>query len=141
MHGSCNCGAVTVEAEIANDGAPSGFVCHCRNCKKSSGAGGCFVMFVPLPNITFAGPIKHYADKNTASGRTVDRHFCEVCGSPIYGLAQEGLPGLALVRITLFDEFATSPPKPAAELYTRDRWVWDGPIEGAQQVAVAMERS
>ncbi|KIY02250.1 uncharacterized protein Z520_02388 [Fonsecaea multimorphosa CBS 102226] len=141
MHGSCNCGAVTVEAEIVNDGKPTGFACHCRNCKKSSGAGGCVVMFVPFPNVTFAGPITHYADKNTDSGHIVNRHFCAVCGSPIYGLAKESLPGLALVRTALFDEFATSPPRPAAEIYTKDRWVWDEPIQGAQQVPIAGERS
>ncbi|OAP56224.1 hypothetical protein AYL99_09403 [Fonsecaea erecta] len=139
MHGSCNCGAVTVEADIVHDGKLNGITCHCRNCKKSSGAGGCFIMPVPLEKVTFAGPIMHYADKDTDSGRTVDRHFCAVCGSPIYGLAKEAIPGVALVRITLFDEFATSPPKPAVELYTRDRWVWDEPIPGAQQVPVSME--
>ncbi|EXJ59547.1 uncharacterized protein A1O5_12172 [Cladophialophora psammophila CBS 110553] len=95
-------------------------------------------MFVPLEKVTFAGPIKHYADKNTDSGRTVDRHFCDICGSPIYGLAKEGLPGQALVRIALFNDFKTSPPKPGAELYTKDRWVWDEPIQDAQQVPTTM---
>ncbi|KAI1620480.1 Mss4-like protein [Exophiala viscosa] len=81
MQGHCNCGSVTVEVNVPPNNEHKGFVCHCRNCQKSSGAGGAYLLMLPLSDITFNGPIKHYLDTNTNSGRAVHRHFCETCGS------------------------------------------------------------
>ncbi|KAI1609500.1 Mss4-like protein [Exophiala viscosa] len=133
MQGHCNCGSVTVEVNVPPNNEHKGFVCHCRNCQKSSGAGGAYLLMLPLSDITFNGPIKHYLDTNTNSGRAVHRHFCETCGSPLYGLLKEMMPGTALVRTTLFDEFKESPPIPNMELYVKDRWSWDQTLPGAQQ--------
>ncbi|KAK6386955.1 uncharacterized protein PV06_07832 [Exophiala oligosperma] len=138
MHGSCNCGVVTVEANIPQEEKPNAIVCHCKNCKKTSGSVGACILILPLADLSISGPIKSYEDKQTDTGRSVHRHFCENCGSPVFGLLKEVFPDKAFVRTTLFDEFETAPPTPALELYTKDRWVWNQPIPNAHQVETQM---
>jgi hypothetical protein len=101
MTGGCLCGAVryTISAPVTGLRA-----CHCLNCQKSSGAAGTVNAVVPTEafRITQGAP-KRYDDAATKSGRTLSRHFCADCGSPIYSQRNPN-PGFLVVRAGTLDD-------------------------------------
>src|SRR5207302_319930 len=59
--------------------------CHCANCQRASGSGGTVNAVVPSDSFKITkGATRRYDDSATQSGRTLSRHFCADCGSPIY---------------------------------------------------------
>jgi len=101
MTGGCLCGAIryTVAAPISGLRA-----CHCRNCQKSSGSGGTVNAVVPTASFRITqGTTRRYDDAATQSGRTLSRHFCAECGSPIYSQRNPD-PGFIVVRAGSLDD-------------------------------------
>jgi len=101
--GGCLCGAVryTIDAPITGLRA-----CHCRNCQKHTGAGGTVNAVVPSDKFRITrGSTRKYDDAATRSGRTLSRHFCENCGSPIYSHRNPN-PGFVVVRAGTLDDTA-----------------------------------
>jgi hypothetical protein len=151
-------GAVIVEANIHQEDQPAAIVCHCKYCKKTSGSGmiaqdslahlldliflsclvGACILILTLADVSFSEPIKSYEDKQIETGLSVHRHFCQNCGSPVFGLLKEVFPDEAFVRTTLFEHFNNAPPVPAVELSTKDRWVWNQQIPNAHQIETQM---
>ncbi|KAG7086273.1 hypothetical protein E1B28_002238 [Marasmius oreades] len=82
--GSCLCKGVKLQIT----GDPFTFVvCHCQNCQKASGTAFLSNMFFKDKNVLItegSDLIKRYDDSNTASGRTLGRHFCSNCGSTLF---------------------------------------------------------
>src|SRR5574341_562668 len=82
LTGGCLCGAIryTIGAPVTALRA-----CHCLNCQKASGTGGTVNAVVPSESFRITkGQTRRYDDSATESGRTLSRHFCANCGSPIY---------------------------------------------------------
>ncbi|KIW84976.1 hypothetical protein Z517_00364 [Fonsecaea pedrosoi CBS 271.37] len=89
LTGSCLCGAwrYTVLKQPVKS-----IICHCDACKKWSGS--VFMANILFPrsaldlrpdNAIIPPPqMTTYGDKGSDSGRTVNRHFCARCGSPLY---------------------------------------------------------
>jgi hypothetical protein len=101
LTGGCLCGAVryTVNAPITELRA-----CHCKNCQKSSGGAGTVNAVVPSDQFKITqGETKHYDDSATQSGRTLSRHFCGSCGSPVYSHRNPN-PGFVVVRAGGLDD-------------------------------------
>ena len=101
LAGGCLCGAIryTVAAPVAGLRA-----CHCLNCQKSSGAAGTVNAVVPSDSFKITkGATKKYDDSATKSGRTLSRHFCADCGSPIYSHRNPN-PGFVVVRAGTLDD-------------------------------------
>ena len=99
--GGCLCGAIRykIDAPIAGLRA-----CHCVNCQKSSGASGIVNAVVPSASFRLTkGETKKYDDSATRSGRTLSRHFCASCGSPIYSHRNPD-PGFLVVRAGTLDD-------------------------------------
>lgn len=93
--GGCRCGAVRFRAE----GAPLLVAnCHCRDCRRATGAA--FATFVDYPRnaVRFSAPAARYS---TSPG--AERLFCALCGSPI---AYEGERSAREINIHLgaFDD-------------------------------------
>ncbi len=121
--GGCLCGAIRyrVSAPIAELRA-----CHCLDCQKTSGAGGSVNAVVQRKDfIIVQGKPKQYACK-AASGRTLLRHFCGDCGSPIYS-QRESTPERIVVRAGGLDD--SSAMKITANIWTRTArpWSWIDP--------------
>ncbi len=121
--GGCLCGAIrySVSAPIAELRA-----CHCLDCQKTSGSGGSVNAVVQRKDFAVVkGSPKHYAAK-AASGRTLFRHFCGDCGSPIYS-QRESTPERIVVRAGTFDD--SSAMKITAHTWTRTArpWSWIDP--------------
>ncbi|KAI9050066.1 hypothetical protein LZ554_006211 [Drepanopeziza brunnea f. sp. 'monogermtubi'] len=79
LQGSCNCGNIVVSLPISS--LPSSVtLCHCSECRASSGSLFAVNIFTPTENIKIEGTPKIH-DYVAASGNTVHRHFCGDCGS------------------------------------------------------------
>ncbi|KAF9049076.1 Mss4-like protein [Panaeolus papilionaceus] len=82
--GSCLCRAVHYEVT----GEPITFrVCHCVNCRKSSGTAFMSSLFFngkQLMVITGGDKVKVYSDRDTGSGYPINRFFCGECGSNLF---------------------------------------------------------
>lgn len=101
LTGGCLCGAIryTISAPISALRA-----CHCLNCQKASGGAGTVNAVVPTDAFRITkGEPKRYDDTNTRSGRTLSRHFCGTCGSPIYSTRNPN-PGFIVVRAGTLDD-------------------------------------
>ncbi len=120
LQGGCLCGAIryTLSAPVTALRA-----CHCLNCQKASGSGGTVNAVVPTDSFKLTkGNTRKYDDKATRSGRTLSRHFCESCGSPIYSERNPN-PGFIVVRAGSLDESVGM--KIAANIWTSSARPWD----------------
>ena len=119
LTGSCLCGAVrfTVSAPLGELRA-----CHCTHCQKTSGAAGSVNAVVPSSafRITHGTP-KRY-DARADSGRTLHRHFCGECGSPIYSQRATEHKDLVVVRAGLLD--SKEGLRIGAHIWTRSAAPW-----------------
>jgi hypothetical protein len=101
MTGGCLCGAIRYSIAAPITGLRA---CHCTNCQKSSGTAGTVNAVVPTESFRIIkGTTKKYDDAATQSGRTLSRHFCGDCGSPIYSHRNPN-PGFVVVRAGTLDD-------------------------------------
>jgi len=101
LSGGCLCGAIRYTLAVPVSALRA---CHCLNCQKSSGSGGTVNAVVPTDSFKITkGKTRQYDDKATKSGRTLSRHFCETCGSPIYSTRNPN-PGFVVVRAGSLDD-------------------------------------
>ena len=118
--GGCLCGAIryTVDAPVTALRA-----CHCINCQKHTGTGGSVNAVVPTDKFRITkGQTKKYDDSATQSGRTLSRHFCPNCGSPIYSHRNPN-PGFVVVRVGTLDDPGNV--KITAHIWTSTARAWD----------------
>ncbi|KAL4903565.1 hypothetical protein BDW74DRAFT_155765, partial [Aspergillus multicolor] len=111
-------------------------ICYCSDCRKNSGSLFTYSFVFKNDDIKVTGTPK-VIQKNADSGNTIKNHFCDECGTPLYGtrINADGSPGqVTIVRAGVFDDlemFNQLPPK--AELYVGERVSWLCPVEGAEQ--------
>ncbi|MBB4437109.1 MULTISPECIES: GFA family protein [Rhizobium] len=115
--GSCLCGAVAyrVEGEPLRTG-----LCHCADCRKSSGSA--FTFFAVWPRQAFT----HNGEIATFAGRS----FCPTCGGRLFCLREDE----AEIRLGSLD----SPPTdfaPGYEVWIKRREPWLHPLPDAGQFA------
>ncbi|KAJ3560585.1 hypothetical protein NP233_g10740 [Leucocoprinus birnbaumii] len=127
LNGECLCGATKIVVDAEFD---SQIVCHCTDCRQTSGSAFSTNILAPQKSVTITGPTKTY-DRKAASGNTVSRIFCGECGSAIshksvvFGEAQA-------IQTGNFAAFAKIPI--GTELFVKDRWTGLAPVAGAAQV-------
>ena len=97
--GGCLCGKVRYES---TEDTAGGGICHCIDCRKTSGTGHAAHAFLPEDSITFVGEMKTFEQK-ADSGNMLTRSFCSECGSSIV-TRSSGMPGTAVVRVSSFDD-------------------------------------
>jgi hypothetical protein len=82
FHGGCLCKAIRYEVAAEPLAVMN---CHCRDCQYASGGG--FTTAVVVPRAAFRllkGTPKTFATVGE-NGKTVIRHFCGDCGTPLFG--------------------------------------------------------
>ena len=95
MAGGCQCGRVRYVAEIEGDEA---YLCHCRMCRRATGAAAIAFVSVPADKLRWEGAPDWYRSSPIAH-----RPFCSHCGSPLgFAFLRDG----AAIDITLgsFDD-------------------------------------
>ncbi len=79
--------------------------CHCLDCQKSTGSGKARIIAIPESSLTVKGTLKYYSVVGT-DGATVNRGFCENCGSPVMSavVGLEGYEGIKLIKAGSLDD-------------------------------------
>ena len=118
LSGSCLCGAIRYEIDVPVSELRA---CHCVHCQKTSGAAGSVNAVVPLSafHITRGKPKRYEAHAD--SGRTLYRHFCDDCGSPIYSQRANNTEFVAVRAGTLDD---APPMKITTSIWTKSARPW-----------------
>ena len=116
--GGCLCGAVRFAADA--DPLFTGN-CHCKDCQRTSGGPFTPAMFFMASAVTTTGQTTTYraiAD----SGKYIERSFCPVCGSQLFGNL-EALPGMLGLRAGTLDD--PSLFQPTVDIYVGSASHWD----------------
>ncbi len=114
LTGGCHCGAIRYEVsgEIINHA-----LCHCVDCRRSSGVPMVGWIMVEDSNLSVAGDVSTYA--SSEHGR---RHFCIQCGTGLFYSNDEMLPGLVDIQSGTLDEPDQCPAQ--AHIQTAERIGW-----------------
>lgn len=121
--GGCLCGAVRYEC--AAEPAMAG-ICHCEDCRRSSGAGHSAHLAVTEDKVKLTGPTSSYS-KPADSGNMVTRHFCGTCGAPVFS-RNAGMPGMIFFRASSLDDLEVF--KPEMHVFAGRAATWDRPRDG-----------
>ena len=113
--GGCHCGAIRFEVSGECEHCA---LCHCDDCRRSSGAPmvGWIAFKSNLVKLTQGSPAEY---ASSADGR---RRFCGICGTGLFFMNEEVLPGLIDVQLATFDDPAAFTS--AAHIQTADRLHW-----------------
>lgn len=112
--GRCRCGAIRWAAE---GGPEHHSLCHCADCRRSSGAPMVGWVAFRTDRVTVAGqPVRH------ESSPGVVREFCGTCGTGLFYRNPEAMPGIVDVQSGTLDDPEASPP--VAHIQTAERLGW-----------------
>lgn len=107
-------------------------VCHCLDCRKTSGSTFATNWFIPEHQFSLEGVPKTF-DTTADSGAIVTSHFCGNCGITMYR-SGSGMPGIMFVKAGVFDDpDVLNSFKPQGEIFVSKRAAWLAPISGASQ--------
>ncbi|KAF2768491.1 hypothetical protein EJ03DRAFT_352207 [Teratosphaeria nubilosa] len=122
--GSCLCGQVEVTVDQPLSSLDT-LMCHCISCKKRSGGIASYAFIVPegQKHVKIAGKSHvSYEDKDTASGKPMERSSCSACGSPIR-VVEGTAPETWCLQYGLFADAVDLPP-PKLEMFRSRACAW-----------------
>lgn len=124
LEGGCLCGKIRYR--LAANESIYNVMCHCINCKKSSGTHMVNSSIFPKHLFTLiSGTPKTFQDTHTDSGQPLYRNFCGDCGSPTHITTPAVNEIVAVLSGTL--DNGTEWWKPNKEQYieTKSHWLPD----------------
>ena len=114
--GRCHCGACVYDF----DGAPTrASVCHCSDCSRCAGAHG--VGWLAVPSGAFRLVEGQPAVYRSSPG--AERWFCGTCGTGLYYINEQMLPGIVDIQIATLDDPVAFPPEALIQLADARAWV------------------
>ncbi len=114
--GGCHCGVIRYE--ISGD-AIAHALCHCSDCRRHAGAPLVgWAMFPENALQVTKGTPKTY--KSSEHGR---RQFCPECGTGLFYVNSEILPGIVDIQSATFDDPKRLPPQAHIQVAERLRWM------------------
>lgn len=126
LSGQCLCGAIRYSVEVTD---PVAAVCHCRHCQRQSGSVLSLVVVAPLAAVRWTGETACYDDR-AESGATVERRFCDRCGSPLASISS-ATPEIAYLKAGTLDQLQALTP--SLEVWRQSAVPWvriDPPVPG-----------
>lgn len=114
LTGRCHCGAIRYQMSSQTIHHA---LCHCQDCRRSTGAPAVSWGLVTVGDITIAGSPKVYA--SSEHGR---RHFCGDCGTSLFYTNDVIFPGQIDVQTATLDEPDSIPLQ--AQIQTAERIGW-----------------
>lgn len=114
--GGCRCKSVrySIEGEAFLTA-----ICHCDDCRRSSGAP--FVAWAALQSEQFH--VTQGKPKRWSSDGKALRYFCPECGTGLYYVNEEMLPGLVDVQVSTLDDPDEWPPELQMQVAEQVPWV------------------
>lgn len=117
--GQCHCGAVRYSAQ----GEPAHHaLCHCQDCRRWSGAPMVGWIAFQQEEVTVTGEVARYA-----SSEHGERHFCAQCGTGLFYVNAEMLPGIIDIQSGTLD--APADHVPGAQIQVAERLAWMDQVE------------
>jgi hypothetical protein len=114
--GGCHCGAIRYEVE---GDALHHALCHCSDCRRHAGAPMVGWTMYPLGAVAVTkGEPKVYA--SSEHGR---RHFCPECGTGLFYVNAQALPGLIDVQSATCDDPEAIPAQVHIQVAERIGWM------------------
>ncbi len=114
--GGCHCGAIRYEVQGE---ALTHALCHCVDCRRHAGAPMVSWTMYPESALTITkGAPKIYA--SSPHGR---RHFCPDCGTGLFYVNQEVLPGIIDIQSATYDDPDAAPAPVHIQTADRIRWM------------------
>lgn len=127
--GGCLCGNIRYSVPSQPAGV---VVCHCRDCQKQAGSAFSLIAVYPQALLSLDGKSSVF-ETTGASGNPVTRHFCNVCGSPIYSETHSGRQaGLAFIKAGTLDD--VSDLTPSAHFWVSSKQPWVDVAEGMASI-------
>ena len=117
--GSCLCEAITYQIP---ESSLMEAICHCKNCQKQAGSAFSTLAGIKRSDFSLTGKPKLFVDKATDSGASVERYFCENCGSPIYS-ALPSQPDVIYLKTGTLDDTSDFNPSIHVWAATKQNWV------------------
>lgn len=114
--GRCHCGACVYAFDSE---AIRASVCHCADCRRCAGAHG--VAWLAVPSGAFRLVEGETAIYRSSPG--TERHFCGACGTGLYYINEDVLPGIVDVQIATLDDPDAFPPGALIQLADAPAWV------------------
>ncbi|MEO6395168.1 MAG: GFA family protein [Devosia sp.] len=117
---ACACGAVTV---TWRGKVRSMFLCSCEDCQQATGTGHSAIAIAAQADVTISGETRSFS-RQANSGAHLTRHFCPVCGTPIYGQSSRA-DSLLMLPVGLFGAAAAQWFAPNQLIFARSHRAWD----------------
>ncbi|QYU69600.1 GFA family protein [Leptolyngbya sp. 15MV] len=102
--GRCHCGKVVYGFQ---GGIRHSSVCHCEDCRKCAGAPS--VAWMAVASDDFA--IERGKPRLYRSSPDAERYFCGDCGTGLYYVNENVLPGLVDIQVATLDDPEAFPPQ------------------------------
>ncbi|KAI8933655.1 hypothetical protein NX059_012522 [Plenodomus lindquistii] len=134
LSGSCLCGEVKYNLNITDKEAQVTATCHCRACRKITGATTSLNLEVPASTFSLSsGSLKTVRVRHADEGFEFSVFFCPGCGSPIYcePASLENSP--YIIQVGTLDDVGPLEVPPTTELNVKHRLDWVGEVKGAVQ--------
>ncbi|KAJ6149008.1 hypothetical protein N7471_000207 [Penicillium samsonianum] len=117
---TCACNAVRIS------------ICHCLECRKSSGSTHGLNLVVPGAGFLVKGSPSSFTYE-ASSGNNVTRYFCRRCGVNLYSDGA-GAPGVKFVKAGAVDDpLVLNECRPDTEFFVSRRAAWQEGISGVEQ--------
>lgn len=100
MEGGCMCGAIRYELR---EPYLSAYVCHCRACQYVSGGGPAYMLTSPTDKVTITRGHPRTFWSIAEDGTRVARHFCNECGTPLFGESAKE-PAIMSIKVGSLDD-------------------------------------
>ena len=114
--GGCRCGAVRYE--VSGEAAHHA-LCHCRDCQMASGAPMVAWMACKAENFRVTrGEATRFTSESGSS-----RFFCGTCGTPLYFVNEDMLPGIVDVQSVTLDEPDANAPTAHIQVAEQRKWM------------------
>jgi len=137
LHGECMCGSVKYNILSAPAGKPG--LCHCNDCKRTTGSMFSSNVQVPRSALKITGPYKVWSreenkNKNLDISQQYGGAFCPSCGTQFAAFPDEPAD-TAVIRIgTLDPEDLARLERPTWEIFCKRKVGWQpAGVEGAGQ--------
>lgn len=116
IQGGCHCGSIRyqVDGEVITHA-----LCHCTDCRRHSGAPMVGWTMYPAPALTLTqGSPQIY--KSSENGR---RHFCGDCGTGLFYVNEQVLPGIIDIQSSTYDDPNQIPARCHIQVADRIPWM------------------
>ncbi|MBV1879197.1 MAG: GFA family protein [Pseudomonadales bacterium] len=128
IDGHCHCGKVTYAAEISETRT---FVCHCTDCQQFSGSAFRVRTVIPSANFKITSGSPRTYSKTSETGTERIMHFCEFCGTHLFGSGTDITTGISLSTTTATQK---NEIMPMAQVWCQSKLPWIEALGSLRQI-------